>query len=86
MHKSKQNNKSKQNINNTKNKERDSLLWGPKGHDSKHPQGLRRKTHFTEASFFKKKAFFERGLPSQYHPKTCFTNWQLVSPKNVCFI
>ena len=30
--------------------------------------------------------FFETGLPSRYHPKTCFTNCQLVTPKNVYFI
>ena len=29
--------------------------------------------------------FFLKGSSSQHHPKTCFTNWQLVSLKNVYF-
>ena len=33
-----------------------------------------------------KNRFFIRGSPCQYHPKTCFTNCQLVTPKNVFFI
>ena len=39
--------------------------------------------------FFSKntiKIVFFKGSPPQYHPKTCFTNWQLVCHKKVYFI